>query len=217
MMPREIFTRTQQRETAASEFSKDSLPVSKPFGVSTCVKDGQDHNTFFFNYVMNYERKTAQDHSTADFAAHFWESFRVVSNALEIFLDCSTKFLAQAFAAFFIPRNRLIKFLRGNPPEKIAALHLPYLASSFALSSSIEMTSSGLSRCSCKRRSINSASPGVSSFDSTIPSQRLRQSSICSASGSVRASFKTVSESIMSSIYPTAPATQAGFLATRCL
>ena len=194
MISRGIFTKTQQRETAANDFWKVSSPVSKPFGVAACVEHGQDHDAFFLDYVMNYERKTAQDHSAPNFAAHFWEALRVVSNALKVFLNCSTKFLAQAFAALFIPRNGLIKLQRSNTAEKIAALHLPYLASSFAFSSSIEMTSSGLSRCSCKRRSINSASPGVSSLDSTIPSQRLRQSSICSARGRARASFRTVSD-----------------------
>jgi hypothetical protein len=181
MTARDIFTKTQQRQTAASELSKDSLPVSKPFGVS------------------------AENHRTADFAAHFWEALRVVSDALKIFLNCGTKFPAQTFVPLFIPPNGLIKFLRGNAAEKIAALHLPYLASSFAFSSSIEMTSSGLSRCSCKRRSINSASPGVSSFDSTISSQRLRQSSICSASGRARASFKTVSDVMKSNVTATKP------------
>ncbi len=72
---------------------------------------------------------------------------------------------------------------------------------SFALTAAQETTSSGLSKWSWRRRSINSASPGVSSRDSTILSHKLRHPSICSASGSARASLSTVLE-LMPLIYP---------------
>src|SRR5664280_41903 len=67
-----------------------------------------------------------------------------------------------------IPGNGTVKLLFGDAPEDEAAFHSRYFASSMTLTSSHETMSLGLSRWSSRRRSISSASPGVSSFDSTI-------------------------------------------------
>jgi hypothetical protein len=194
MIAREILKKPQQREFQMNQLVKASSPVFQLFRVAAGVKNGQDHDSFGFNHKMNYKGETAQDYGTPDFAAHFRKAFRIIRDTLKIFFNRCTEFLAQTFALIFIPGDGIIKFLRGNPAKDKTAFHLRYFASSFALSSSREMTSSGLSRCSCMRRSINSASPGVNSFDSTMSPQRLRHSSICSANGSARASFKTDSE-----------------------
>lgn len=107
---REFLMNCQCREVHKDEspqvaklISTVSSPVFEFFGVATCVKNGQYHNTICLNHVMNYTRKTAQDHSTANFAAHFGKVLRIISNAGKIFLNRNTKFLAQAFAVPFVP------------------------------------------------------------------------------------------------------------------
>jgi len=83
--------------------------------------------------------------------------------------------------------------------------NLPYFASNFARTSSNETTSSGWFRWSRSRLSMSAASPGVSSFDAPISSNRLRHNSIRSARGSARASFMTDSELITSTLTPAPP------------
>jgi hypothetical protein len=194
MISREILKKIRQIEIRMNRLVKASLPVFQLSRVATGMKNRQNHDLFGFNHKMNYKWKTAKDNSTTNFATYFEETFRIVRDTLKIFLNRCPKFLAKTFALFFIPGNRIIKFLRGNPAENQTVFHLRYFASNLVFNSSREMTSPGLSKCSCMRQSINSASPGVNSFDSTMSPQRLRHSSICSANESARASFKTDSE-----------------------
>ena len=127
---------------------------------------------------------------------------------LEIFLNRRTKLESQSFLIRFVSRNGIVKLLFRNSTQDQAAFHLPYFASSFALTSSQETTSSGLSRWSWSRRSIKAASPGVSSWEPVIPSRRSRHSSMRSDKGSARASLKTISE-LMSSNYRNSHPNQA--------
>jgi len=85
-------------------------------------------------------------------------------------------------AAGLMPRDRLIIFRCRNTAKNQSPFHLPYLASSRAFTISKGMTSSGWSRWSWRRRSINSASPGASS--SSNRSRSCSKTSRCSSKGS---------------------------------
>ena len=170
-------------------------PQFQLFRFAAGVKNGQDHDAFFFDEKMNHERKAA-DNRAANFASDFGKQAGTACDTLKVFLDGSAKFLPQSFALALIPGDGIVKSLFRNATKDQTAFHLRYFASSLALISSHETTSSGLSRWSWRRRSISSASPGVSSCEPTIPSQRWRHNSICSTSGSARAALKPLSELI---------------------
>ena len=194
MIPREILKKIRQIELRTNRIVQSSTPVFQLFRFAACVEHGQNHDTSGFNQKMNHKWKPAQNHRPPDFAANFWKPFWIIGDALKVLINRSAKFPTQTFAFVFVIGDGSVEFLFRNATKDEAAFHLRYFASSFALTSANETTSSGFWRWSCKRRSINSASPGVSSFDSTMSSQRLRHSSTCSASGSARASFRTNSE-----------------------
>jgi len=96
---------------------------------------------------VNYERKAPNNCATnlaSDFRKHFW----IVRDALKVFFYGSTKFPPQTFALTLISANGVVKLKFCNASKDQAAFHLRYLASSFALTSAHETTSSGWSRCS---------------------------------------------------------------------
>src|SRR5882724_2349333 len=207
MIPREILKKIRQIGLRTNRIVNILLPVFQLLRIATRVEDGQNHDSFRFDQKVNRKRKPPDNNRAPDFTSHFWKPFGIVCDTLKILLDDGPKFLSQAFALIFIIGNGIIKLLFRHATKNEAAFHLRYFASSLAFTSSKEMMSSGLERWSCKRRSINSASPGVSSRDSTMPSHRLRHSSICSASGRARASFRTISE-LMAVIYSANRGTQ---------
>jgi len=211
MIPREILKKIRQIEIRTNRVVRISSPVFQLFRFAARVEDGQNHNALFFDEKVNYERKAA-DNGSANLASDFRKSVRVFRDALKVFLNRGAKFLTQTFTFAGISGNGIIKFLFRDATKDEAAFHLRYFASSFALTSSQETTSLGLSRWSWSRRSISAASPGVSSFDPTISSQRLRHSSTCSANGSAQASLKTISE-LMLLIYRVGSPAQAEFFA----
>jgi hypothetical protein len=194
MIPRETFKKIRQIELRTNRIVQISLPVFQLVRFAAGMENRQNHDAFGFNQKMNHKWKAPENDCAPDFTTNFWKPFRIVSNALKVLLDDCAKFLSQTFAFFFVIGDGIVKLLFRNTTKNETAFHLRYFASSFALTSANETTSSGFLRWSCRRRSINSASPGVSSFDSTMSSQRLRHSSTCSASGSARASFRTNSE-----------------------
>jgi len=200
MIPREILKNTRQIEIRMNRLVKISAPRFQLFRAAAGVEDRQNYYAAGFNQKMNYKRKTPENHSSPDFASYLREPLGLVRDALKVLLDGGAKFVSQTFALILIPSDAIVEFLGRNASKDEAAFHLRYFASSLALTSSKETTSSGWARWSCSRRSINSASPGVSSFDSTISSQRLRHNSICSASDNARASLSTISE-LMTLIY----------------
>src|SRR6185369_2162419 len=100
-----------------------------------------------FDEKLNHKRK-ATDNGTANFAPDFREPFRIIRDSLKIFLNSGTEFKTQTFTLGFIPRNGIIKLPLRNASKNEAAFHLRYFASSLALTSASETTSSGWSRCS---------------------------------------------------------------------
>jgi hypothetical protein len=196
MIPREISKQIRTTGLRTNGLAQDWSSVFQLFRLTAGVKDRQNHDPFGFNQKMDYKRETTKNHCPSDFTANLGKSFRIVYDALQGLFNDGAKFPAQSLTFVFVVSNGIIKFLRRHPAENQTTLHLRYFALSRALTSSSETTSSGWLRWSCRRRSMSSASPGVSSFDSTMPSQRVRHNSICSASGSARASFKTKSELI---------------------
>jgi hypothetical protein len=158
--------------------------------------------------------KTAENDRSPDLPPDPGKPLWIVGDSLKVLLDGNTEFATQSLTLALIPCDGFVKLQFGNPAEDEAALHLRYFASSFALTSSRETTSFGFSRCSWRRRSIISASPGVSSSEPAISSHRLRHSSICSARGSARASLRTMSE-LMATIYNAGSAAQVEFFTTR--
>ncbi len=197
MIPREILKKPRQIELRTNRLVKVSLPVFQLFRSAARVEDGKNHDAIWLDQEVNHKRKTPEDNCTPNFASDFWKPFGIIRNAFKVLLNGGSKFPAQTFALAFILSNRIVKFLFRDTSKDEITFHFPYFASSFVLTSSHETTSLGLLRWSWRRWSINAASPGVSSFDSTILSQRLRHNSICSASGSARASLKTISELIL--------------------
>src|ERR1035437_7159292 len=119
-------------------------------------------------YLIKESQRLKEDDCAPDCTANFWKSFWIVGDALKVLLDGGAKFLTQAFALVLIPGNGIVKLLFRNAPKDEAAFHLRYFASSFALTSANETTSSGFSRWSWRRRSMSSASPGVSSCEPTM-------------------------------------------------
>ncbi len=194
MIPREILKKIRQIELRTNRLVQISSPVFQLFRFAARVEYGQNHDAFGFNQKMNHKRKAPENDCAPDFTANFWKPFWIIGDTLKVLLNRSAKFLTQTCALVFVIGDGIVKFLFRNATKDEAAFHLRYFASSFALTSANETTSSGFLRWSCKRRSISSASPGVNSFDPTMSSQRLRHSSTCSASGSARASFRTNSE-----------------------
>jgi hypothetical protein len=191
MIPRETIKKIRQ---TGIQRSRISTPVFKLFRFATGMKDRQNDDAFCFNQKMDHIRKAAKNDCAPDFTTNFRKPFGMVRNALKALFYNSTKLLAQAFLLLFIKGNGIVKLFIGNTAKNQGPLHLRYFKSSLALTSLSEMTSFGFLRCSCRRRSINLASPSVNSSDSTIFSQRLRHNSICSANGRARASFNTDSE-----------------------
>jgi len=194
MIPREILKKIRQIELRTKLIVQISSPVFQLFRFAACVENGQNHDAFGFNQKMNHKWKASKNHCAPNFTANFRKPFWIVGNALKVLLNRSAKFLTQAFTLGFVIGDGIVKLLFCNATKDETAFHLRYFASSFALTSANETTSSGFWRWSCSRRSISSASPGVSSFDPTMSSQRLRHSSTCSASGRARASFRTNSD-----------------------
>jgi hypothetical protein len=194
MIPREILKKIRQIGIRTNRLVKISSPIFQLLRFTAGVKNGKDYDSIRLHEEMDHERKTAENHCAPHFALNFRKSFRSIRDALKVFFDGGLKFAAQALVLAFVPGNGIVKFPFRDTSKDEAAFHLRYFASSFVLTSSHETTSLGLLRWSWRRWSINAASPGVSSFDSTILSQRLRHNSICSASGSARASLKTISE-----------------------
>ena len=194
MIPREILKKIRQIEIRTNRLVKISAAVFRFLWITARVVYGQNHDSFSFNQKVNHKRKATKDYRAPDFTAYFWKPFWIACNSLKLLFNYCAKFLAQTFVYLFVEGNGVVEFLFRNTTKDKAPFHLRYLASNFAFTSSNEITSLGLLRCSCKRRSINSASPGVNSFDSAMSSQRLRHNSICSANESVRASFKIDSE-----------------------
>jgi hypothetical protein len=194
MILREILKKIRQIGRCTNRIVRISSTVFQLLRFAACVENGQNQDAFGFNQKMNHKRKTAENDCTSDFTANFWKPFWIAGDALKMLLDDGAKFLTQTCALIFVIGNGIIKLFFREATKDEAAFHLRYFASSLALTSASEITSSGFLKWSCRRRSINSASPGVSSFDSTMSSQRLRHSSTCSASGSARASLRTNSE-----------------------
>ena len=194
MIPREILKKIRQSELRPNRIKQSSSPIFQLLRLAARVKNGQNHNAFGFNQKMNHKRKTTENNCPPNFTADFWKPFGIVCDVLKaLFNDCA-EFLTQTVALLFVISDGIVKFPFCNATKDEAAFHLRYFASSFALTSANETTSSGFFRWSWSRRSISSASPGVNSVDSMMSSQRLRHSSTCSASGSARASFRTNSE-----------------------
>jgi hypothetical protein len=194
MIPREILKKIRQIELRTNRLVKISSPIFQLIRFPAGVENREKYDAVWLDQKMHHKRKTTEDHRSAYFASDFWKPFGIIRNALKVFFDGSLKFAAQTFALAFVPGNGIVKFLFRDTSKDEAASHFRHFASSFFLTSTHEITSLGWSRWSWRRWSINAASPGVSSFDSTILSQRLRHNSICSASGSARASLKTISE-----------------------
>ena len=182
MILRAIPKKILQSETRANP----SVPVSaagfEMLPVATGVKNGKNHDALLFDQKVNHKWEAANDRA-ANFSSYFCESFGMVGNLLKIILYGGAKFLSQAFALACIPSDRIVKLLFRNAAKNKTAFHLRYFVSSFALTSTKETTSSGRSRWSWNRRSISSASPGVSSCDWAISFQRFRHNSTCSANG----------------------------------
>lgn len=158
--------------------------------------NGKNDDAVGLNQKMNHERKATKYNRPPHFPSDFGEGFRTSDDTLKGLPHYGTKFPPQAFSLAFVPCDRTLKLLFSNATKNQAAFHQEYFTSSLALTSSHDTTSPGFSRCSCRRRSMNSASPGVNSLDSTMLSHRLRHNSICSASGRARASLRTNSELI---------------------
>jgi hypothetical protein len=159
---------------------------------------------------VNYIRKTAENDCTPDGSPDFWKEFWIFRDAAKVFFDGGSKFLTQAFAFALISSDGTVILQFRDAAKNEAAFHFRYLASSLALTSSHETTSLGFAKWSCNRRSISSASPGVSSCELAMPSQRSRHSSIRSAHGSARASLKIASE-LIPAIYRVRSRAQAEF------
>ncbi|GEM_PF-5971749 len=200
MIPREILKKIRRMKIRRGCFAESSASPFQLFGVAAGVENGKNDNTIGFNNEMDDKRKAA-DNSSPHVTTDNWKPFRMFLNALKVVFYGAAELLAEIVALIVIPRNGMEEFLLGNTAEDKPAVHLRRFAPSFALTAAQETTSSGLSKWSWRRRSINSASPGVSSRDSTILSHKLRHTSICSASGSARASLSTVFE-LMPLIYP---------------
>ncbi len=118
------------------------------FRFAARVENGQDHDAFGFNQKVNHKWKPADDDGAPDFTANFGKPFGIVRNALKVFFNRSAEFPSQAFALAFVTGDGIVKLPFRNATKDEAALHLRYFASSFALTSANETTSSGWSRCS---------------------------------------------------------------------
>ena len=123
-----------------------SLPVFQLFRLAACVEHGQNHDASGFNQKVNHKRKTADDDCAPDFTANFWKPFWIVRNALKVFFNRGAELQAQTFAFIFLMGDGIVKLLFRNATKDEAAFHLRYFASSLALTSANETTSSGLSR-----------------------------------------------------------------------
>ena len=193
MIPLEILNNNRQIGISTSHIVQILSPVFQLFRIAARMKYGHNHDAFLFDEKVNYIREGTKNDCTPDFSSDFWKQLGIFHNSLKALLDRGSKFLSQSFAFAFIPTDGIVILPFREAAKDVASFHFPYLASSLALTSSHETTSLGLSRWSCKRRSISSASPGASSCEPTISSQRLRHSSTCSVNGSARASLKIVS------------------------
>jgi hypothetical protein len=66
--------------------------VFQLFRFAACGEDGQNHDAFGFNQKVNHKWKAANDDGAPDFAANFWKPFRIVRDALKVFLNRRAKF-----------------------------------------------------------------------------------------------------------------------------
>jgi hypothetical protein len=178
--------------------------------IAARMEHGQNQDAFLFDEKVNDKRKAAENDGAPHFASDFGEQIGIVRDTLKALLDGGSKFQTQAFAFSFIPSDGIVILQFRDTTEDDSSFHFWYFASSLALTSSQETTSLGLSKWSCRRRSISSASPGASSREAAMPSHRLRHNSTCSANGSARASLNIVS-ALMASIYRAHLRAQAEF------
>src|SRR5579863_4807173 len=199
MIPREILKKIRQIEIRTNHIVPVSPAGLELLQVAAGMEDRQNHDAFRLNEKVNHKREAADD-SAANFSPHPGEPFGLVGDLLKVILDSGAKLSPQAFTLAFIPGNRIVEFVSSDATKNEAAAHLRYFASSLVLTSPKEITSLGRSRCSWRRRSMSSASPGVSSCEWMISFQRLRHNSTCSANGRARASLRTVSELMESRI-----------------
>jgi len=213
MIPRDILKKIRQIELRAKRIVQGLLPIFQLLRISARMEDRHNYNAVLFNEKVDHKWKTS-DYRAPNFASNFRKPFRVLNDLLKVIFDYGAKFSTEAFALPFVKRNGIVELLFCNAAKNAAAFHLRYFASNFAFTSDKGTTSSGSSKWSFRRWSMRSASPGVNSFDSTMSFQRLRHSSICSASGKARASSKTVFE-LIAVIYRVASLMQVGFWA-RC-
>ncbi len=196
MIPREILKKIRQIEIRTNRLAKVSLPMLQLLRIMARVEHRQDNDALGFNQKMNHERKPAQHDRPPYFAPDFRKPFRIIRDAVKGAFHDGSEFPPEALALAFVPCDCIVRLLFRSATNDQVTLHPGYFASSLALTSSHETTSLGLSRWACRRRPINSASPGVSSLEPRMLSHRLRHNSICSASGRARASLRTMSELI---------------------
>ncbi len=194
---------------------QSSSPGFQLLGIAAGVEDGQNDDAFRFNQKMNHKGEPADHHHPADFAAHFREPFGMIRDALKILLNDGAKFLAQSFALALVIANGVIKLLRGNATKDEAAFHLGYLASSFALTSANETTSSGFLRWSWRRRSMSSASHGVSSSSKAPYFSQTCSATCCCSSGGKCPICSRISVALMAPIYSAGCFAQARFFLPR--
>src|ERR1035441_5041288 len=208
----ELLESVRRVEARTNRLVQSSSPGFQLLWIAAGVEDGQNDDAFRFDQKMNHKRKPAENHRPADFAAHFGKPFGIVRDALKLLLNDGAKFLSQSLALAFVIGNGVIKLLPGNAAKDKAALHLRYLASSFALTSSSDTTSSGFWRWSWRRRSMSSASPGVSSPSKTpYFSQTFSATCFCSPGGKCSICSR-ISVALMALIYSVGSFMQAGVL-----
>ncbi len=170
MIPREILKKIRQIELRTTGLVKPSTTVFQLPWFAARMEHGQNHDSVFFNEKVNHKRKAAENHGASNIASCLGKLLRVDGDALQLFPDDSTKLLAQTRPFTVIPSNRIFKLLFCGSSQDEATFHFLYLASSRALTSSHATTSPGFLKWSARRRSISSASPGVSTADAALNS-----------------------------------------------
>ncbi|HZV37063.1 MAG TPA: hypothetical protein VFB72_20975 [Verrucomicrobiae bacterium] len=192
MIPREILKKIRQIEIRTNRFAV-LASIFQLRRVPARVKNRKDHNTLRLNHKINHKWETIHHDCALNLVADIRKLTGVVGDALEITLNDFSKLLAQTVLLFIVKLNGFLVLPLRNTPKNDRP-HFLYFASNFALTSLRETTSLGLSKCSWRRWSINSASPGRSSLEPAKSFQRLRQILIFSARGSARASLMIESE-----------------------
>src|ERR1019366_4311561 len=207
----ELLESVRRVEARTNRLVQSSSPEFQLLRIAAGVEDGQNDDAFRFDQKMNHKGKPAENHRPADFPAHFGKPFGIIRNALKVLFNDGAKFLSQPFPLGFVIGNGVIKLLLGNATKDKAAFHLRYLASSFALTSANETTSSGFWRWSWSRRSMCLASPDVS-LSSKAPyfSQAFSATACCSACGKCSICLR-ISVALMTLIYSVGSFVQAWF------